>query len=209
MEQYQSRSSARFYRKIGTHGWHESSYVTLNYASPSLRRWIAARLEGRGSAILSVGCGAGELERYLAGTSRAVIGVDLSHEMLKRATKRYGLELAAQADAQSLPFAAASVDVVIFPESLGYLQLEEVFREAHRVLKRGGCLVLTTYVSHVDAHRPYRKYAIDDIRDSLMAADFRVQEQQYLRVKRNSVAEVTAESEAMLLYVSAVAISRR
>jgi SAM-dependent methyltransferase len=191
----------KFYRRIGTHGWRESRYFTFSVRSPALRHWLAAQLPPRSAAILSIGCGTGELEHHLSGLRHRVVGLDVSPQMLRRAARR-GLDRLVQADARFLPFAAAGFDVVIFPESIGHLALAEVFREARRVLKERGRLVITTYASAVGVHPRYRKFAAEDIGDALGAAGFRLEERRFLKAKRNAVMEVPSDDEAELLYLS-------
>src|SRR5690348_11513629 len=135
---------ARFYRSIGNTGWNSSRYFTYSSSSPAFRRWLAAELGEKPHAILSIGCGNGELETYLISLGHQLTGVDPAHPMLKRAA-RSGLRRPVEADARSLPFAPASFDIVIFPESIGHVPLAEVFAEAKRVLKKRGVLIVTTY----------------------------------------------------------------
>jgi SAM-dependent methyltransferase len=196
-----STALARFYRRIGTQGWGDSEYFTFSVRSPALRHWIAARLPARSAAILSVGCGGGELEEYLGRLRHRIVGLDVSHPMLRRAARR-GLELLVEADARFLPFASA-FDVVLFPESIGHLDLSTALAEARRVLKQRGRLVVTTYASRVAVHRRYRKFAPEDIVGALALAGFRLAERRYLKARRDAVVEVAAEEEASVVYFSA------
>lgn len=191
----------KFYRRIGTRGWRESRYFTFSVRSPALRHWLAAQLPARNASVLSVGCGTGEIERHLSGLRHRVVGLDVSYQMLQSAA-RHGLERLVLADARALPFAAASFDVVIFPESIGHLALAAVFREAKRVLKERGRLLITTYASAIDVHPRYRKFAPEDIADALGEAGFRVEERRFLKAKRDAVVEVPSDNGAELLYLS-------
>jgi SAM-dependent methyltransferase len=190
-----------FYRRIGKHGWRESRYFTFSVRSPALRHWLAAQLPTRSAALLSIGCGRGELEHHLSDLRHRVVGLDVSHQMLESAQRR-GLDRLVRADARALPFAAASFDVVIFPESIGHLALAEVFREAKRVLKERGRLLITTYASAVGVHPRYRKFAPEHIVDALGEAGFRLEERRFLKAKRNAVVEVPSDHGAELLYLS-------
>jgi len=191
----------KFYRRIGTRGWRESRYFTYSVRSPALRHWLAAQLPARSAAVLSIGCGTGETERHLSTARHRVVGLDVSFQMLQSAARR-GLHRLVQADARALPFATASFDVVLFPESIGHLALAEVFREAKRVLTERGRLLITTYASAVGVHPRYRKFAPDDIARALDGAGFRLEEQRFLQAKRNAVVEVPSDDGAELLYLS-------
>jgi ubiquinone/menaquinone biosynthesis C-methylase UbiE len=193
---------ARFYRGIGTHGWGPSRYFTFSVRSLALRHWLAAQLPARSAAILSIGCGTGELEQHLAASRHAVVGLDISRQMLRRA-RRNGLERLVAADARFLPFAGARFDAVIFPESIGHLALPETLAEALRVLKPGGRLLITTYARSIAVHARYRKQSLEEIGQALAAAGFRVEERRFLEAKRSVVAEVSSEEEASLLYLAA------
>ncbi len=200
-KQQKSAARSRFYKGIGAQGWRRSGYTTTSFFSPAFRQWIASQLPAKPVEILSVGCGSGELETHLAESRHVVFGLDLSHPMLKRAS-RNGLERLVQADARFLPFGSAQFGVVIIPELIGYLELGEAFGEVRRVLRKRGRLLITTYAAHVATHARYRKWGMDEIASRLIDAGFRIGEQRYLDVKRNSVRDVTAEKQATLLYVS-------
>lgn len=192
----------RFYRRIGAKGWRESNYFTYSSSSPAFRRWLATELADEGLAVLSIGCGNGELESHLVASGYRVAGLDLSHPMLKRAA-RAGLDWPVEADARYLPFAAASFDIVIFPESIGHVPLPEVFAEARRVLGKSGMLIVTTYASHMGVHSHYRKYRFEDMAAAALEAGFAVEAQRFLAAKQNSVADAPTDAKATLLYFAA------
>lgn len=198
--QERSPQISRFYDRIGSNGWRSSDYFTFSVQSPALRRWIAEQLPTKKAKILSVGCGSGEMEQHLEALHHAVIGLDMSHGMLKRARDR-GLRRVLQADAQALPFKAEAFDVVIFVESVGYLHLPTAFKEALRVLRKRGRLMVTTYSGDVRAHGTYKKFRMSEIASAAAASGFHVATQGFLNVKRNSVAEVPTEDESSLLYL--------
>jgi SAM-dependent methyltransferase len=96
------------------------------------RRLVAERTV----PVLDVGCGEGELERYLP--DHAWIGVDSSREMLARAPKPH-----LRADATALPFAEDTFDSAALLYMLYHLPEPSLaLAEAHRVLKRGGLIAV-------------------------------------------------------------------
>jgi len=189
------------YRQIGAHDWRRSGYDTFSYDSPFFRQWVASQLAPGRAEILSIGCGSGELEHHLTELRHAVVGLDLSHQMLKRAA-RNGLDLLVQADARLLPFGSAQFDLVMIIESIGYLMLDEVFQQARRVLRKRGRLLIATYAARVDTHPRYRKWRMDEMTNRLADAGFRIDERRYLDVRRNSVRDAPSEDRATLLYIS-------
>jgi ubiquinone/menaquinone biosynthesis C-methylase UbiE len=193
---------SQFYARIGATGWRQSGYDTFTYDSPGFRRWIAAQLPAKSCRILSIGCGAGELERELVALGHAVIGLDLSPAMLERAARK-GLQHLIAADARQLPLDAATIDIVLIMESIGYLALDAVFAEVRRVLKKRGQLLVTTYGAKVDAHRRYYKWKMDEVAGLLGEAGFRIGEKRPLAVTKTGVRDAVSEEKAGLLYLAA------
>jgi SAM-dependent methyltransferase len=96
---------------------------------------VVRRLLGEGSgALLDVGCGTGAYEAALAELGWTVTGVDVSHDMLRRARAR-GLNVV-QADASVLPFDDESFDgaVSIFTHT-DMDDFAGALREVARVLR--------------------------------------------------------------------------
>jgi ubiquinone/menaquinone biosynthesis C-methylase UbiE len=153
--------------------------------------------------LAAVGCGTGELERTLEKQRHKVVSLDLSFPMLRAAARRYSLKSLVQADAHKLPFAAASLDIVLLPESLGYLEAEVAFREAARVLKKRGRVMMTTYPPHVHAHSVYKKRSLREITELLHQAGLIVDRYRFLMIKRTAIGETLSEEECDLLYVVA------
>ncbi|MDX8449248.1 class I SAM-dependent methyltransferase [Mesorhizobium captivum] len=114
-----------------------------------------------GEAVLDVACGTGTLAiaaKRLMGPDGSVTGIDASAEMIERArvkAARSGLDLTlVNGTAQDLPFKDAQFDIVIGTLMLHHLSKparSAFFREAERVLKPGGRLLL------IDFGRPVRK----------------------------------------------------
>jgi ubiquinone/menaquinone biosynthesis C-methylase UbiE len=104
-----------------------------------------------GLRVLEVACGRGGFLMELALAGACVTGCDFSFVALRVASKRLGtadLHSSAtltQGDAQSLPFAEASFDLVVSCETIEHLpDVWAAVKEMHRVTRPGGKLLLTT-----------------------------------------------------------------
>ncbi|MQA83805.1 MAG: methyltransferase domain-containing protein [Streptosporangiales bacterium] len=117
----------------------------------AMLHWIAAaraRLvppPSRGEAVLlDVACGGGLLAPHLDGLGYVHIGVDLSPTAATVA-HAHGVDAVVRGDACRLPFADASVDVVVAGEILEHVPDRPLaVAECCRVLRPGGTLVLDT-----------------------------------------------------------------
>lgn len=152
--------------------------------------------------VADLGCGKGFLTleaARLVGEEGRVTGIDTSREALEKARGEAvarglsNLELV-QADLNSLPLEAESVDVVLARSVFAYLtDRREAFREAWRILRPGGRISLfepvmgdeTYQLDWGEAEAAYRKmklvlqlhhpafrYSIMDLREDLEAVGF-------------------------------------
>lgn len=200
-QRLRARSDAGFFYRVAKRGWEQSGHFTFTGESSALRTWLAARLPEE-QTVLTLGCGTGELERVLRRDGHTVVGVDVVYEMLK-AAKRRGIKQVLQADAHFLPFRATVFDVVILPETLGYIEIQRVFCEVARVLKARGRFLITSYPVHFLSHATYRKLSTAHIARGLTRSGFSVRDQRFLAVKPRSVREVDVERDSSLLYLMA------
>lgn len=94
--------------------------------------------------VLEVACGTGQGLGLLARRARSVVGGDYSHTLAARANSHYRDRIPVlRFDAQALPFASASFDVVICFEAIYYFpQPEKFVAEARRLLRAGGTLIV-------------------------------------------------------------------
>jgi len=117
-----------------------------------LRAWDLARPD---HVVLDLGCGIGRVAAALAGGVRFVVGTDISGRMLAVARQRcaaYRNVLLLQTSGRDLaPLASDVFDLVLAVDTFPYLVLggsglvEEHLREARRVLKPGGSLVMFNF----------------------------------------------------------------
>jgi len=109
---------------------------------------VYSYLEPRtGMKVLDIGCGTGLYALDLAARGVDVTGVDISRPMLERARAKAqdaGLDVRfLEADALQLPFGEQSFDAVLSVTALEFMpDLSAALREAFRVLKAGGRLVV-------------------------------------------------------------------
>lgn len=113
------------------------------------RRALAAVAVGPGDRVLDLACGTGDLAVLARSRGARVVGADFAAQMLRRARQRgRGLRLV-QADAEALPLASGTLDVVVCGFALrNFVGLAPVFAELARVLRPGGRFAL------LDVDRP-------------------------------------------------------
>ncbi|MEZ4732061.1 MAG: methyltransferase domain-containing protein [Caldilineaceae bacterium] len=100
----------------------------------------------QGKDVLEVACGAGIGLGVLQQAARSLVGCDYTLPVLQMARAHYGSRVPlVGADAQQLPFADQSFDLVLSFEAIYYLnRLDWFLREAHRTLRREGNLLICT-----------------------------------------------------------------
>ena len=144
---------------------------------------------GRRGEICDMGCGPGQVARYLRDAGETVFGLDLSPQMLEQARQynpdisfREGNMLSLDLTSGTLAGIAAFYAIVNIPKE----SLPLVFREMRRVLQPGGPLLLAFHCGDEILHADElwgRPVAIDffffqplAIRQYLEAAGFAVEE---------------------------------
>ena len=112
---------------------------------PTVNDVLAEATDLPGARVLDIGCGAGDLVRWLQAQGVRPTGAECGAEMRARA-------LAADPDhhddyvdavGQDLPFDDASFDIVVFASSLHHVPIADMpaaLAEARRVLRHGGTL---------------------------------------------------------------------
>ena len=122
-----------------------------------LQREVADRLIERldyikcdPGTILDLGAGTGYCSRALARRYKKahIIGIDLAAAMLQQASRQKGWfsrEHYSAGDAERLPLADNSVDMVVSSLTFQWCDLATAFAECRRVLRPGGLLMFTSF----------------------------------------------------------------
>ncbi|MBL8117283.1 MAG: class I SAM-dependent methyltransferase [Anaerolineae bacterium] len=148
---------------------------------------LFAELTHEHGLVADIGCGPGQIARYLHERGAAVIGLDLSPQMIAQAQRLHPPLLFQIADMQALPIAGGSLaGITAFYSIIHILRasLPDVFREFHRVLQPSGYLLLSFHIGSQTVHldnffeKPvsldFLFYEIDVLRSALEAAGFKV-----------------------------------
>jgi SAM-dependent methyltransferase len=90
---------------------------------------------------LDVACGTGLSTLALKPVAREIVGVDISQEMIRLAPLDPQITYVV-APAEALPFPDAHFDLLTVCAALHWLDARVFFREARRVLRRGGHMVI-------------------------------------------------------------------
>lgn len=116
---------------------------------------LAELTHGRG-IVADIGCGPGQIARYLADHGAEAMGIDLSPEMAQLAQRlspdipfRQGDMLALDLEDNSLGGIAAFYSVIHAPPE----QIPQVMREFYRVLRPGGLALLAFHIGDEVVHR--------------------------------------------------------
>ena len=96
--------------------------------------------------VVEVACGTGQGLGYLNEIARTFEAGDYSEEIITIARQHYGRRIPLkQFDAQAMPYADQSKDVVILFEAIYYLPDASAFvKECLRVLRPAGCVLIST-----------------------------------------------------------------
>lgn len=111
---------------------------------------------GEGATVLDIGCGTGNAAARLRHSRRAaVIGMDRSPEMLRKALAKDVPVVLADADGRYLPFCDSSFRAVLGVYVIHHIQnLPSLLSECHRVLRDGILLLLTSSYAQIEHQHP-------------------------------------------------------
>ena len=116
---------------------------------------FARRVTGIGQ-VCEIGCGPGQISRYLKDCDADVFGIDLSHEMVKQA-RRLNPDIQFESgDMLALEWADASFGAIVCFYAIIHLRREDVKKallEMNRVLYPGGLLLLSFHGGEGSLHR--------------------------------------------------------
>lgn len=123
---------------------------------------LTATVELTDKKVVDVGCGEGNLVRLMTRHGARVFGVECNPAQLQKAHEQtpVGNEIYHEGRAEALPFDSASVDLVVFFNSLHHVDVDampKAMSEAFRVLKHGGHVYICEPVaegSHFELMRP-------------------------------------------------------
>ncbi len=141
--------------------------------------WAGTYCEGKD--VLEAACGTGQGLGYLAERTRSISAGDYTADIIKIAKDYYGdrIELK-QFDAQQMPYADNSMDVVILFEAIYYLPSAEKFvSECRRILRRGGNVLIATANKDLYDFNPspysYNYYGVVELNELFSKQGFSVE----------------------------------
>ena len=131
--------------------WMASDYGQFaKYLEPGALEFLARLAIPPGTRALDVGCGAGQTALPLARSGAIVTGVDIATNLIEQASARAraeGLDVRFdEGDAEDLPYASASFDVVL--SLIGAMfapRPDRVAAELVRVCKPGGRIIMANW----------------------------------------------------------------
>ena len=133
--------------------WHINVHGEEDASTIKLEEWHENALQllppVKGLKVLEVGCGVGDFALYLSQQGAEVTAIDFSSQAIKLATEKTKVQGSnvnfMVADAQAVPFAENSFDLVVSCECLEHVPSPQLaLNEMYRVLKPQSKLLLTT-----------------------------------------------------------------
>lgn len=140
------------YKKKGAYHWEDAnrSIFKFNAVQEARFEWVLRVLgDVKDKKILDIGCGDGALTYRIAEKGADIIGVDNSKEGIQLAEEIFEKKkISAQfllADAYNIPVDNNSMNCVVLSDIIEHIQEpERLLKEAKRVLKQNGKIVIST-----------------------------------------------------------------
>ena len=154
--------------------------------------------------MVEAACGSGQGLGYLAGLARTLEAGDYSQDILDVVREHYGSRVAVrQFDAQEMPFADASKDVIILFEAIYYLpEAERFVQECARVLRAGGKVLVATANKDLYDFNPspfsHRYFGAPELEQLFAASGFPVMLYGYMPVDAVSIRQQLLRPAKML-----------
>ncbi len=117
-----------------THWWHKSKQTLLE-------TFVKRYLKAEHPVILDVGCGTGKTLEILNNFGEA-FGIDSSKHAISYCKKR-GLNRIEVGSSYKIPFNPRTFDLLILLDVLEHTDENKTLKEANRVLKKGGLIIIT------------------------------------------------------------------
>jgi SAM-dependent methyltransferase len=117
----------------------------------------AVELRHGDGPLLDLGCGPGQVARYLADRGAPSIGLDLSPQMLRQARLRAESQPFVCGDLRDLPFRSGWASGAVAFYSVQHLPRQDLpvaLEEIRRVLAPGGILVIATHLGQGEVYVP-------------------------------------------------------
>ena len=141
------------YERFGAYHWREIERLPTRHNAVLTARYrvLLDAMDSDAKRVLDIGCGDGTLTHQIAQRAHRVWGVDdsllplrLAHAEFDRRPSQRRPSLA-NADARNLPFPSETFDCVVMADVIEHIDApDSVMSEAHRVLRKGGQVLLTT-----------------------------------------------------------------
>lgn len=152
MTRMQSRPFTK-YERFGAYHWREIQPIPTRHNAILTARYrvLLDTMDPGAGRVLDIGCGDGTLTYMLGDKAERVYAIDDSLLPLRLARDQFRRQGAPRepnlsaADGRNLPFPDDTFDCVVLADVIEHIDAPEaVMREARRVLRRGGQILLTT-----------------------------------------------------------------
>jgi SAM-dependent methyltransferase len=157
MEKTHADLQTSYDRVAGEYAGQFSDELSRKPFDRKMLEWLAEKVDGAGGPICDMGCGPGQIARYLHSLGVKACGVDLSPEMVREAARlnpeipfEQGdmLDLSRVAD-EAYAGIAAFYSLIHVPRQ----SITDALRELRRVLRPSGTLLITFHLGRETVHK--------------------------------------------------------